>query len=48
VTERQPRFSQPIAFFWLLRLNRSAMVATIIGAGLAKIIISLAMILGSM
>jgi len=33
VTEHQPRFPQPLAFFWLLRLNRTAMVALITGAG---------------
>jgi 4-hydroxybenzoate polyprenyltransferase len=33
LTERQPRFPQPLAFFWLLRLNRTAMVALITGAG---------------
>ena len=33
MTERQPRFPQPLAFFWLLRLNRTAMVALITGAG---------------
>ncbi len=32
MTQRKPRFSKPIAFFWLLRLNRSAMVAMIAGA----------------
>ncbi len=28
----KPRFSKPVAFFWLLRLNRTAMVALITGA----------------
>ena len=32
MTESKPWFSKPMAFFWLLRLNRSAMVATITGA----------------
>jgi 4-hydroxybenzoate polyprenyltransferase len=32
VTERNARFSKPLAFFWLLRLNRTAMVAMITGA----------------
>lgn len=32
MTERKPRFSKPVAFFWLLRLNRTAMVAMITGA----------------
>jgi len=32
VTEREARFSKPLAFFWLLRLNRTAMVAMITGA----------------
>jgi 4-hydroxybenzoate polyprenyltransferase len=31
LTEK-PRFSKPIAFFWLLRLNRTTMVAMITGA----------------
>jgi len=30
--ESKPRFSKPMAFFWLLRLNRTVMVATITGA----------------
>jgi 4-hydroxybenzoate polyprenyltransferase len=30
--ETEPRFRRPIAFFWLLRLNRTAMVAMITGA----------------
>jgi len=32
VTERTARFSKPSAFFWLLRLNRTVMVAMITGA----------------
>jgi len=32
VTERKTRFSKPLAFFWLLRLNRSIMVAMITSA----------------
>jgi 4-hydroxybenzoate polyprenyltransferase len=32
VTEREARFSRPLALFWLLRLNRTAMVAMITGA----------------
>jgi 4-hydroxybenzoate polyprenyltransferase len=32
VSERNPRFSRPLAFFWLLRLNRTVMVAMITGA----------------
>jgi 4-hydroxybenzoate polyprenyltransferase len=32
VTEREARFSKPLAFFWLLRLNRTVMVAMITGA----------------
>ena len=28
----KPQFSKPVAFFWLLRLNRTAMVALITGA----------------
>ena len=32
VAETEPRFRQPIAFFRLLRLNRTAMVAVITGA----------------
>ncbi|HXZ29981.1 MAG TPA: UbiA prenyltransferase family protein [Dehalococcoidia bacterium] len=32
VAERETRFSKPLAFFWLLRLNRTAMVAMITGA----------------
>jgi 4-hydroxybenzoate polyprenyltransferase len=32
VTERKARFSKPLAFFWLLRLNRTVMVAMITGA----------------
>ena len=32
MSERKPRFSKPMAFFWLLRLNRTAMVAMITGA----------------
>jgi hypothetical protein len=30
--ERKPEFSKAAAFFWLLRLNRSAMVAIITGS----------------
>jgi 4-hydroxybenzoate polyprenyltransferase len=30
--ESKPRFSKPMAFFWLLRLNRTVMVAMITGA----------------
>ena len=32
VIERKARFSKPLAFFWLLRLNRTVMVAMITGA----------------
>lgn len=32
MAQRKPRFSKPLAFFWLLRLNRSVMVAMIAGA----------------
>ncbi len=32
MAERKPRFSKTLAFFWLLRLNRSVMVAMIAGA----------------
>ena len=32
VNEREARFSKPLAFFWLLRLNRTVMVAMITGA----------------
>ena len=32
MTERKARFSKPLAFFWLLRLNRTVMVAMITGA----------------
>jgi 4-hydroxybenzoate polyprenyltransferase len=32
MTEREARFSKPLAFFWLLRLNRTVMVAMITGA----------------
>jgi len=32
VTERKVQFSKPLAFFWLLRLNRTVMVAMITGA----------------
>ena len=32
MAENKPRFSKPVAFFWLLRLNRTAMVAMITGA----------------
>ena len=32
MTEKKPRFSKPMAFFWLLRLNRTVMVAMITGA----------------
>ena len=32
VSERETRFSKPLAFFWLLRLNRTVMVAMITGA----------------
>ncbi len=28
----KPRFAKPVAFFWLLRLNRTAMVAMITGS----------------
>ena len=31
-TNIKPRFSKPVAFFWLLRLNRTIMVAMITGA----------------
>ena len=31
-TPDKPRFSKPAAFFWMLRLNRTIMVATITGA----------------
>lgn len=30
--EREARFSRPLAFFWLLRLNRTVIVAMITGA----------------
>jgi len=30
--ESKPRFSKPVAFFWLLRLNRTSMVAMITGS----------------
>ena len=33
MAEGKPRFSKPMAFFWLLRLNRTIMVAIITGAG---------------
>jgi len=33
MTDIRPRFSKPAAFFWLLRLNRTVMVAIITGAG---------------
>ena len=33
MNERIPRFSRPAAFFWLLRLNRTVMVAAITGTG---------------
>jgi 4-hydroxybenzoate polyprenyltransferase len=33
MTTMQPRFSKPLAFFFLLRLNRTIMVAMIAGAG---------------
>ena len=33
MTDIRPRFSRPAAFFWLLRLNRTIMVAIIAGAG---------------
>ena len=33
MVENTPRFSRPLAFFWLLRLNRSVMIALITGAG---------------
>jgi len=32
MVESKPRFSKPVAFFWLLRLNRTSMVAMITGA----------------
>jgi 4-hydroxybenzoate polyprenyltransferase len=32
MAESKPRFSKPMAFFWLFRLNRTVMVATITGA----------------
>jgi len=32
VAEHEARFSKPLAFFWLLRLNRTVMVAMITGA----------------
>ncbi|MDH4067948.1 MAG: UbiA prenyltransferase family protein [Dehalococcoidia bacterium] len=32
MTERKAQFSKPLAFFWLLRLNRTVMVAMITGA----------------
>jgi 4-hydroxybenzoate polyprenyltransferase len=32
MTDSKPRFSKPVAFFWLLRLNRTTMVAIITGA----------------
>ena len=32
MAERKARFSRPMAFFWLLRLNRTVMVAMITGA----------------
>jgi 4-hydroxybenzoate polyprenyltransferase len=32
MTSTKPRFSKPAAFFWLLRLNRTAMVAMITGS----------------
>lgn len=32
MTERETRFSKPLALFWLLRLNRTVMVAMIAGA----------------
>jgi len=32
MAENKPRFSKPMAFFWLLRLNRTVMVAMITGA----------------
>ena len=32
MTDSKPRFSKPVAFFWLLRLNRTAMVAMITGS----------------
>lgn len=32
IAESKPRFSKPVAFFWLLRLNRSIMVTLITGA----------------
>jgi len=32
MAEDKPRFSKPMAFFWLLRLNRTVMVAMITGA----------------
>jgi 4-hydroxybenzoate polyprenyltransferase len=33
VVERRQRFSRPAAFFWILRLNRTIMVAAIAGTG---------------
>jgi 4-hydroxybenzoate polyprenyltransferase len=32
MAENKPRFSKPVAFFWLLRLNRTIMVTMITGA----------------
>ena len=32
IAKAKPRFARPIAFFWLLRLNRTVMVAMITGA----------------
>ena len=32
MADSKPQFPKPIAFFWLLRLNRTAMVAMITGA----------------
>jgi len=32
MSEHNPRFSKPVAFFWLLRLNRTIMVAVIAGS----------------
>ena len=33
MTDIRPKFSKPAAFFWMLRLNRTIMVAVITGAG---------------
>jgi hypothetical protein len=34
MSQKQPRFSKPIAFFYLLRLNRTVMVALIAAAAI--------------